>query len=108
MRMEFSRSAWLLRPGGVEVALLNSDRLVWRGAVRPLEHGKTFVTYISPLEPAAFHKVFGHETVPGIQWDKIEYQRLPVDLLGAAANRVEISGLHCLDPLKFSPPLPAS
>lgn len=28
------------------------------------------MTYISPLQPALFHKVFGHEPIRGIHWDK--------------------------------------
>ena len=79
---------------------------MWQGSIRALEPNQKFVTYISPLQPNEFHRVFGREPVRGVHWDKLEYRSAPADLLGAKATRVEISGLECLDPQKFGEPTP--
>ena len=106
LNMEYTKPAWIFRPSGIEVSLSNSDQLVWRGTVRPLEHNQSFLTYISPLPPADFHKVFGHDVLPGTPWDKLEYHKLPADMLGAASSRIDVTSLHCLDPRKFAEPPP--
>lgn len=105
MKLVYNRSPKLFRPSGIEVRLNNGDTRVWQGMIRPLEPNQTFVTYISPLSPTQFHKVFGHEPIRGIQWDKLEYQSSPTDLLGSKASHVEIFSLECLDPQKFGEPI---
>jgi hypothetical protein len=101
MRLGYTRRARFLRLSGIQVSLGDGDRPVWQGSIRTLEPNQRFVTYISPLQPAAFHKVFGREPVRGVRWDKLEYRSAPTDLLGAKATQVEIFGLECLDPQKF-------
>jgi hypothetical protein len=105
MKLGYGRNPQLFRPSGVEVRLNNGDERVWQGVIRPLEPTQTFVTYISPLQPAMFHKVFGREPFRGVQWDKFEYKSSPTDLLGSKASRVEIFSLDCLDPQKFGEPI---
>jgi hypothetical protein len=105
MKLTYDRNPQLFRPSGVEVRLNSGDERVWQGVIRPLETNQNFVTYISPLQPAQFHKVFGHEPIRGIPWDKLEYQSLPTDLLGSKASRVDIYSLECLDPQKFGEPI---
>jgi hypothetical protein len=105
MKLEYDRDPKLFRPSGVEVRLKNGDESVWQGVVRPLEPNQKFSTFISPLQPAQFHKVFGREPIRGIQWDKIEYQSLPTDLLGSKASHVEIFAVDCLDPQRFGEPV---
>ena len=107
MRLGYDREPKLFRPSGVAVELKNGDERVWQGVIPPLEPNQKFVTYISPLQTAQFHKVFGHDPVRGVQWDKLEYQSSPTDLLGSKANRVEIYSLDCLDPQKFGEPIPS-
>ena len=105
MKLGYSRNTTLFRPGGIEIRLKNGDERVWQGVIRPLESNQKFVTYISPLPPSQFHKVFGHDSIRGIQWDKLEYQSAPMDLLGSKAGHVEIFSLDCLDPQKFGEPI---
>jgi hypothetical protein len=107
MKLGYNRDPQLFRPSGVEVRLKNGDERVWQGVIRSAEPNQKFVTYISPLPPAQFHKVFGHEPIRGIQWDKLEYQSSPTDLLGSKASHVEIFSLECLDPQKFGEPTPS-
>jgi hypothetical protein len=101
MLLGYTRRSRFLRLSDVQVYLSDGDHRVWQGSIRALEPNQKFVTYISPLPPSDFHKVFGHEPVRGVQWDKLEYRSGPVDLLGAKATRVEVFGLECLDPQKF-------
>jgi hypothetical protein len=105
MRVGYNRNPKLFRPSGVEVRLKNGDERVWQGVIRPLEPNQKFSTYISPLQPAQFHKVFGSEPIRGIQWDKLEYQSSATDLLGSKASRVEMYSLDCLDPQRFGEPV---
>ena len=104
LQLGYTRRSSLLRLSGIDVYLSDRDRRVWQGSIRALEPNQKFVTYISPLQPSAFHRVFGHESLPGVRWDKLEYRSAPADLLGAKATQVEIFGLECLDPQKFVPP----
>ena len=101
MQLGYTRRSRFLRLSGIHVYLSDGDQRVWQGSIRALEPNQTFVTYISPLQPSVFHKVFGREPVRGVRWDKLEYRSAPADLLGAKATRVEIFGLECLDPQKF-------
>jgi hypothetical protein len=105
MKLGYNRNPQFFRPSGIEVRLSNGDVRVWQGVIRPLEPNQKFVTYISPLQPAQFHKVFGHDPIRGIQWDKLEYQSSATDLLGSKANRVELYSLDCLDPQRFGEPI---
>jgi hypothetical protein len=102
MQLGYTRRSHFLRLSGIQVSLSDGDQRVWQGSIRPLEPNQKFVTYISPLEPGVFHKVFGREPVRGVRWDKIEYRSAPTDLLGAKATHVEIFGVECLDPEKFA------
>jgi hypothetical protein len=104
MRFEYDRNPKLFRPSGVEVRLKNGDEPLWHGLIRPLEPNQKFSTYVSPMEPAQFYRVFGREPIRGIQWDKIEYQSSPTDILGSRASHVEIFSVDCLDPQKFGEP----
>jgi hypothetical protein len=101
MQLGYTRRSRFLRLSGIHVYLSDGDQRVWQGSIRALEPNQKFVTYISPLQPSVFHKVFGREPVRGVRWDKLEYRSAPADLLGAKATRVEIFGLECLDPQKF-------
>jgi hypothetical protein len=105
MKLGYNRDPQIFRPSGVDVRMNNGDERVWQGVIRPLEPNQKFVTYISPLQPAQFHKVFGHDPIRGIQWDKLEYQSSPTDLLGSKASHVEIFSVDCLDPQKFGEPI---
>jgi hypothetical protein len=101
MQLAYTRRSHFLRLSGVHVSLNDGDRRVWQGSVRALEPNQKFVTYISPLDPRDFHKVFGREPVRSVRWDKLEYRSAPTDLLGAKATHVEVFGVECLDPQKF-------
>jgi hypothetical protein len=101
MRLGYTRRSRILRTGGINVYLSNGNQRVWQGSIRPLELNQRFITYISPLPPSAFHKVFGRGRVQGVRWDKLEYRSAPTDLLGAKASLVQIFALDCLDPDKF-------
>jgi hypothetical protein len=107
MQINYSKNPRIFRPSGIELSFSDSDQLVWRGSVRPLELGQTFVTYVSPLPPETFPKIFGSGPVQGVKWDKIEYRDLPSDPLGSRAKHIQITGLHCLDPQKFAASIPA-
>jgi hypothetical protein len=107
MRLEYARNPQIFRPSGIEINLRDGDQLVWHGSVTPLEPDQTFVTHLSPLPPATFHRVFSQDPVPSIKWDTIEYRNLPADALGSRANRIEVETLHCLDPQKFAETSPA-
>src|SRR5688572_2028402 len=102
MQLAYTRRSYFLRLSGVHVSLSDGDHRVWEGSIRALEPNQRFVTYISPLESSAFHKVFGTEPVRGVRWDKLEYRSAPTDLLGAKATHVEVYGVECLDPQKFA------
>ena len=101
MLLGYTRRSRFLRLGGINVYLSDGDQPVWQGSIRALEPNQKFFTYISPLPPSDFHKVFGREPVRGVRWDKLEYRSAPVDVLGAKATRVEVFGVECLDPEKF-------
>jgi len=101
MRLNYTRRSRIFRTSGIDVYLSNGDQRVWQGSIRPLELNQRFITYISPLPPSAFHKVFGRGPVQGVPWDKLEYRSAPTDLLGAKASHVQIFALDCLDPDKF-------
>jgi hypothetical protein len=114
MKLGYDRNPQFFRPSGVELRLNSGDARLWQGVIRPLEFDQHFVTYISPLQPAQFHKVFGREPIQGLPWDKLEYQSSPTDLLGSKANRIDIFSIECMDPQKFgvpaipqTPPTPA-
>ena len=74
---------------------------MWQGAVRPLKPSETFVTYISPLPPQTFHKVFGEGPVQNMKWDKLEYHAFRADFLGSPATRIDVTAIRCVDPEKF-------
>jgi hypothetical protein len=107
MRLNYTRRSQVLRTSGIDVYLSNGDQRVWHGSIRPLEPNQRFFTYISPLPPSAFHKVFGRGPVQGVPWDKLEYRSAPTDLLGAKASHVQIFALDCLDPDKFGEIVPS-
>jgi hypothetical protein len=106
VRIEYSKYPSIFRPSGIEISLSNADEPVWKWTIMPLEPNETFVTYISPLNPAGFHKVFGQDPVNSVTWDKLEYRSLRADMMGAPASRIEIPALQCLDSQKFVDPLP--
>jgi hypothetical protein len=103
MRLDYTRRSRIFRTSGIDVYLSNGDHRVWQGSIRPLELNERFITYISPLPPSTFHKVFGHAPIQGVPWDKLEYRSAPTDLLGAKATHVQIFALDCLDPDRFAP-----
>ena len=100
-RIEYAKNPRIFRPSGIELSLSNSDRAVWQGAVRPLKPSETFVTYISPLPPQTFHKVFGEGPVQNMKWDKLEYHAFRADFLGSPATRIDVTAIRCVDPEKF-------
>jgi hypothetical protein len=101
MRIDYGKNLLIFRPGAIGLSLSDGDHVVWRGFVRPLEPNQTFVTYVSPLPPEAFHKVFSQSPIPSAKWDTIEYSNLPADSLASSASRIVLETLHCLDPKKF-------
>jgi hypothetical protein len=103
MRLDYTRRSRIFRTSGIDVYLSNADQRVWQGSISPLELNERFITYISPLPPNAFHKVFGRGPIQGVSWDKLEYRSAPIDLIGAKASRVQIFAIDCLDPDKFAP-----
>ena len=108
MRIDYTKNSLIFRPSAIGLSLSNGDQLVWRGSVRPQEPNQKFVTYVSPLPPETFHKVFSQGPVQSLKWDKIQYWNLPADLLGSSASRIIVETLHCLDPKKFVEATPAS
>jgi hypothetical protein len=107
VQIEYAKSPLIFRPSGIEMNLSDGNHLVWQGSVSPLEPDHMFVTFLSPLPAATFHKVFSQEPVPSIKWDTIEYRNLPVDVLGSRARRIQVERLHCIDPKKFAEATPA-
>jgi hypothetical protein len=103
MQLNYTRRSRIFRTSGIDVYLTNADQQVWQGSISPLELNQRFITYISPLPPTAFHKVFGRGPIQGVAWDKLEYRSTPTDLLGAKASHVQIFAINCLDPDKFAP-----
>jgi hypothetical protein len=101
IRIDYLKNPHFFRPGGVEMNLVNGDHVIWMGSIRPLEPNQSFVTYISPLSPTRFHKLFGRGPVPGLTWDKLQYRYSRTDMLGAPARRIEVESLQCVDAQKF-------
>ena len=101
VRIEYAKNPQIFRPSGIELSLSNNDQLVWQGSIRPLELNKSFVTLVSPLPPAIFHKVFGNGPIQSVKWDKLAYHASASDLLGSTANRISVETLACVDPQKF-------
>ena len=101
IRIDYTKNPRIFRPGGMELKITNSNQFVWQGFVRPLAPDEAFVTYISPLPPQAFHKVFGEGPVQSMEWDKVEYHASAADLLGSPATRIDITAIRCVDPAKF-------
>jgi len=102
VHIEYTKQPRIFRPSGIELNFSDGNQLIWRGVVRPLEPNQTFVTYVSPLPPEAFYKVFGQGPVQSATWDKIEYRPLQADFLGSRAARIRMSGLQCVDPQLFA------
>jgi hypothetical protein len=107
IQIDYTKNPHIFRPSGVDLSLSNGDQVVWQGSIRPLEPNQLFVTYISPLPPATFHRVFGQGPVTGMKWDKLEYHDSAADLLGASASRIKVEALQCLDSQKFLEVTPA-
>ena len=101
IRIGYTKNPRIFRPSGMELKITNSNQFVWQGFVRPLAPDEAFVTYISPLPPRAFHKVFGEGPVQSMEWDKVEYHASAADLLGSPATRIDITAIRCVDPSKF-------
>jgi hypothetical protein len=100
--VEYARDPFIYRPSGLELILSDGDQQVWQGVIQPPEPNHTFTTYISPLTPATFHKVFGEGSIPSVNWNKAEYRPLPSDLLGSHPDRIRIDKIQCLDPQRFA------
>jgi hypothetical protein len=101
IQINYEKNPVIFKPSDVEVIISNGDHIVWQGAIKPLEPNQTFVTYVSPLPSATFHKVFGQDRIQGVKWDKLQYRSLPAGMLGSKASRVQIRSLRCVDPQKF-------
>ena len=97
----YAKNPRIFRPGSIELSFRNNNDVVWQGAVRPLTPNEAFVTYISPLPPQTFHKVFGNGRVQSMVWDNLEYHASGADLLGSAATRIDVTAIRCVDPEKF-------
>jgi hypothetical protein len=104
LRMEYSKNPHIFRPAGIDVSFSNNDQPVWQGSITPLAPNESFVTYVSPLPPATFHKVFGQDPIQGVQWDKIAYHASSADMLGSGASFIHMGAIHCVDPEKFVGP----
>ena len=101
LQVEYARDPSIFRPSGLELVLSDGDQQVWQGVIQPLEPNHTFATYVSPLPPEAFHKVFGEGPIPGVKWNKAEYRPLPSDFLGSRADHIRVETIQCLDPQRF-------
>jgi hypothetical protein len=101
IRIDYAKNPHVFRPGAIELSFSNSDQVVWQGSIRPLEPNESFVTYVSPLPPARFHKVFGPDPVEDVKWNKIEYHASNADLLGSRASLIHVGAIQCLNPKKF-------
>jgi len=101
VRIDYSKNPHVFRPSGVELSFTSSDQAVWKGSIRPLAPNESFVTYVSPLPPARFHKVFGPDPIQGVKWDKIEYHASAVDPLGSRAGLIHFGTIQCVDPQRF-------
>jgi hypothetical protein len=102
LHAEYNRDTSIFRPSGLELVLSDGDQQVWQGVIQPPEPNHTFTTYISPLPPATFHKVFGEGPIQTVQWNKAEYRPLPADFLGSRADLIRIEKMQCLDPQRFA------
>ena len=100
--VEYARDPLIYRPSGLELILSDGDQQVWQGVIQPPEPNHRFTTYISPLPPATFHKVFGEGSIQGVNWNKAEYRPLPSDFLGSKADRIRVDKILCLDPQRFA------
>ena len=83
MQIDYTKTLRIFRPSGIEVSLSDGDHAVWQGFIRPLAANQKFVTFISPLPPAMFPKVFGENPVQSVKWDKIgipEFTHRPVGI----------------------------
>jgi hypothetical protein len=101
IRIDYAKAPEIFRPNSIELTLSGSDRVVWRGSIRPLTPNQAFTTYVSPLPSEKFHEVFGQDPVQNAKWDKIEYRASRADLLGSAARLIQMNSIQCVDPKKF-------
>jgi hypothetical protein len=101
VRLDYARNTVLFRPSGFEMRISDGDQQVWQGSVGPIESNREFMTYISTLPPEAFHQVFSQGPIRSRKWNKIEYWPAAADPLGAAAEKVRIEEIQCLDPQKY-------
>ena len=108
LRAEYGKNTFIFRPSGIELTLDDGDQHVWQGEIQPFEPNHTFATYVSPLPPGTFHKVFGEGPIQSVKWDRLEYRALPTDILGTKADHVRIESIQCLDPQKFVEASPSS
>ncbi len=106
LRIAYARNPRIFRPSGIELSFSNGDQVLWQGAVRPLALNEPFLTYISPLPPQRFHKIFGDDPVESMKWDKLQYHASTADPLGSPASRIDINAIRCVDPVKFAEPTP--
>ena len=104
IRIDYSKNPHIFRPAGIDLSFSNNDQPVWQGSITPLAPNEAFVTYVSPLPPATFHKVFGQDPIQGVQWDKIAYHASSADMLGSGASGIHMGAIHCVDPEKFAGP----
>jgi len=104
IRIDYVKNPHIFRPAGIDLSFSNNDQPVWQGSITPLEPNESFVTYVSPLPPASFHKVFGQDPVQGVQWDKIAYHASSADMLGSRASLIHVGAIQCVDPEKFVGP----
>lgn len=100
LSVDYWKNTHIFKPGGIRVNLVNNNQLVWQGSISSLD--QRAAAYISPLPPAAFHKVFGEEPVQGVKWNRLVYYADSADLLGSAARRIEVNSIQCIDPARFA------
>jgi hypothetical protein len=104
IQIDYLKNPHIFKPAGIDLSFSNNDQPVWQGSITPLAPNESFVTYVSPLPPATFHKVFGQDPIQGVQWDKIAYHASSADMLGSGASFIHMGAIHCVDPEKFVGP----
>jgi hypothetical protein len=108
LQIDYTKSTSMYRPSPIQLSLANGDQMVWQGSIISPRPNHSFVTYVSPLPPATFHKVFGQGPIQSPKWDHVDYTSLPADMLGSKAGRIRVESISCFDPQKFLETVPVT
>jgi hypothetical protein len=108
LQIDYTKSTSTYRPSPIQLSLGNGDQVVWQGSIISPRPNHSFVTFVSPLPPATFHKVFSQGPIQSPKWDNVEYTALPTDMLGSKAGRIRVESISCFDPQKFVETVPVT